>query len=246
MDRKIICLSVVLFLLGAGIVVSSQENLVPNGSFEVDKNNDGIPDGWVIQKRRGNPTIILDKEVFHSGKQSVKFEDIGADFGILYYSTLHIDSLAGKKIDIRFWMKTENVGGKIVFYFNINDEGWKKVKQITLEGLEGTNDWTLVEKKGIEVPTAAAKVEIYIYASNVYGNCWIDDVEAIESGDSGTATVGEKKDLVANPAGIEIKNPFRIVRKKPLFQELLSDTPGGYKVHSWNHDITTQKKKELA
>ncbi len=46
--------------LGPGFPVLAQDDIVKNGSFEVDSNNDGIPDEWVGRHLGPSDTITTD------------------------------------------------------------------------------------------------------------------------------------------------------------------------------------------
>jgi len=61
-------------------------NLVANFSFE-DVQTDGMPTGWVWDKRNTDATCTVDETQAHSGKRSLKFTN-GTPFGAHVYGTL--------------------------------------------------------------------------------------------------------------------------------------------------------------
>ena len=48
---------------------------VPNGSFELDVNRDGAPDGWRPALFQSPATVAWDRSVAHSGTCSVRVRD---------------------------------------------------------------------------------------------------------------------------------------------------------------------------
>ena len=61
------------------------QNLVPNGSFENAAN--GIPTGWLWDRRNTDATLSLDTQNPHTGRASVKITN-GTAFGAHVFGTL--------------------------------------------------------------------------------------------------------------------------------------------------------------
>ena len=158
-------------------------NLLKNGSFELDADDDGMPDDW--EKYQPQKAYFgLDTEVFHSGKSSFSLscEKIPRVVGI----TQTVDVTAGKKYEASCWVKGEDLevafpGTEYVFFlfeYQWLDSNSKTISSEYLEfnALKNLKDWVLVKDKVRTAPANAVKARMLIGMYRVNGTCWYDDV----------------------------------------------------------------------
>ena len=190
----VIALGMAWSLFADGAVVKAAENLVPNPGFELPEaspqGKEAVPDNWIIDVKRGLPSITLDTTVFHSGKQSLKFDRIDRDLVYVRQSNVPVSLAEGSKVDFGFWMKTDNVSqatNHFSVFITFADASSAPLKfsdgqaRVTLHGVDDAADWKRIERKGIPVPKGSAKMTIYLSTSWVFGTFWIDDVEVTPS-----------------------------------------------------------------
>lgn len=193
---KVVAFCGVWMLLGLWVrpALSAEQNLVPNPSFEIDADGDEWPDFWVKDVKRGMPSVTMDKEVAHSGSNSLKFDRIDRDLVYVRQSGIPVRFKAGEVIDFRFWLKTEGLreSKNLTVFLSFADHNGKELAittggdpdnphRVSLHGKDGTSDWMAVEKKGVIVPEGAYTATIYICASWIYGTFWIDDIEVVRN-----------------------------------------------------------------
>jgi len=151
-----------------------------NGGFE--KSENGLPINWVMYTPNTVPDadfkIILDKNVFKEGKQSLKFDvkKTSSTGGWLSPGLtnefIEIGKFMGEaKYKLSFWIK--NNGAK----FNIS-AGGVSAKQgdmsILIEGNETINDWKYLEYE-IDVPADMwLRIQLNILQPGVF---WIDEIK---------------------------------------------------------------------
>ena len=161
-------------------------NLLYNGDFEIDGDENGIPDGWTIYNNeqarwtRDNTTSI-------NGSYSMRLEApdmLGSGSMSSAYVTL-ATQIDGAKPDsiylITAWIKSLDIGGcqpQITFYSRCNDNSAYTIQSIF--GDYGTSTW---RKVGVCIKTGSNTSHlgpIYIYsriAEPGHGRFWIDNLK---------------------------------------------------------------------
>jgi len=117
-----------------------------NGSFEkLDKNS--MPQGWLFSffdaQKKAYP-VKLDSTIQHDGKYSLLIEKKGtnAEFGVIDY--LINQTFEGKKIELKGFVKTENITkGFAGLWVRIDDKNVKSIAFDNMQdrGITGTTDW---------------------------------------------------------------------------------------------------------
>lgn len=89
-----------------------QTNLLANGRFEA-AGADGIPVGWLWDRRNTDATCVTDSQVVHSGKRALKLTN-GTSFGANVFATLWLsDAVAvkpGRPYTMSAWIRSEAPG----------------------------------------------------------------------------------------------------------------------------------------
>jgi len=171
---------ILLFLSFLFCISIYADNLIKNGDFEIDVNNDGIPDYWTLDDY-----------------ENIKLEKINADNKVIHlfnvkpkYTTLYqyilIDSEKIKSITVKAKIKLKDVikgvedwayARIMVLFFDKNGTqigGWPELGRYS-----GTFDFS--EKINIfNVPSQTKSIRIEIQLSNCTGEMWVDDLQVLE------------------------------------------------------------------
>ncbi|WP_316797395.1 S41 family peptidase [Pedobacter agri] len=136
--------SLLIVLLLISCKIHSQFKI--NGSFEeLDKNR--MPQGWLFsfkeEQKKAYP-VQLDSLIKQDGKYSLLIEKkgAGADFGVIDYPIKQ--TFEGKKIEIKGYVKTENVSkGYAGLWARIDDKNIQSIAFDNMQdrGISGTTDW---------------------------------------------------------------------------------------------------------
>ena len=169
----------ILMMLGSCNQMSEEikdESAGMNGGFEVSKN--GLPVNWPMYTPNTVPdadfNIVLDKEVFKEGKQSLRFDvDKCSSIGGWKspgFTNEFFESGEGR-YKLSFWIK--NDGTK----FKIDAGGVEAMKgnmTTLIEEKEQISDWKLLEYQ-IDIPKDRwLRMELNILQP---GTFWIDDIQ---------------------------------------------------------------------
>ena len=169
-------------------------NVFKNASFEIDTDDDGMPDDWEKhQPQKGY--FGLDTEVFHSGKSSFSLscEKLARMVGITQTATV----TGGKKYQFTCWLKgkdlasafpaTEKTANYVVLLLqytwldsnsaSISNESFEFINIWSPKtAFKRLQRWTLVKDKVRTAPANAVAVQMFIGMYRVDGTCWYDDV----------------------------------------------------------------------
>ena len=149
-----------------------------NGDFE-QVGNDHIPTGWrigSIKDQASSYSMSLDSVVKHGGKYSLSLTKIkdGQPFGSAMY--IIPQTLKGKQIQLKGFLKTDQVIGKAGLWLRIDgSEGSLAFDNMFRDNISGTRDWT---EYTINLPyddTKALKIYIGALLSGS-GKIWVDDL----------------------------------------------------------------------
>ena len=147
--------------------------------FEADHVG-GVPKNWV-----GGPpdTIAVDGEIVHGGRWSLRIErkDTSASAFTAVSKMIPID-FAGAKLELRGFLKTENVSNFAGLWMREDDESGQAAAFDNMQsrGLKGTTDWT---EYSIVLPLekVAKRLVFGVLASGV-GKVWADDLRLLVDG----------------------------------------------------------------
>lgn len=176
--KKISMLAAIAALFGA-VNLTAEEISIPNPSFEMGVDKNGVAMKWEKKVERGLPNVDIDETTAHSGKCSLKFDRVDRD--LIYYRQLllPVENLQpGAKAEFSFWVKAENLtdGKHFSGFISFNGANRKELKRVLLHLEDGTYDWKQVKSSDIEIPADTKFISIYLSASWIFGTFWIDDV----------------------------------------------------------------------
>ncbi len=131
-------------LLGATGVIG-----VPNQSFEIDADEDGVPDQWTKNLYAGGAGAYEETDLVHGAKAFKFTHPGGAGNGGGYLTSDYIEAAGGSQIGLRFWLKCSAAGIKVEAKLLCYDED-----KIALAGADA--DRTVYAS--VDNPTAWANV----------------------------------------------------------------------------------------
>jgi len=155
-----------------------EKNLAPNGSFELDANGDGKPDGWGLPHGQ----CAWDTTEKRSGKRSLRYTN--TDKRIYRLIMAEVDLVPDARYRFSAWVK-----GKEIHDAHATHRGaglcleWFNAKGHWLGGeypkcKVGTFDWARLEGEAGPVPAGATKGRVILYFQRgTIGTAWFDDVE---------------------------------------------------------------------
>ena len=127
------------------------------------------------------PIFTVDANVKHSGKQSLSIERRTSDTATKFtpISITIPANFEGENLEIKGWMKTENVVGYAQLWLRIDNEKGKVINLVNYprNSLKGTTDWT---EYGTSVQIPADAHTIYFgFLITGSGKVWADDLNLI-------------------------------------------------------------------
>ena len=103
------------------VLADEMTNLIPNSSFEIDDDGDGMPDGWRFDwkythnddreqgREKQKPRAGWDNKVVHSGGRSLYVaNERPEDDGVWTMSDMPVGQ-GVRYVKLQAWMKTENL-----------------------------------------------------------------------------------------------------------------------------------------
>jgi hypothetical protein len=170
-------LGAVLFLAFAACCLG-QEGLQKVLSFETTHPG-GRPGQWA-----GGPpgTLFVDEKVVHSGRWAARLErtaDSEGQFSTIT-KTMTMD-FSGGIIELRGWLKTENVSGMVGLWLREDAEsGSVAFDNMSSRQLKETHDWA---QYSVSIPfRPEAKALFYGFLVSGTGKAWADDLELLVDG----------------------------------------------------------------
>lgn len=168
--------------------VDPAKNMLKNSGFEnfiADKN-------WITNWGKCSDSVLLDKEIKHSGESSLKIGNIPAGYASVAF---YMGNIADLKNDllVRGWVKSENITGPQkalpfigVWCYTAQKKNSRSVNLFNIPA--GSCDWKYFEtvlkledfkklcSKNKPVPvTYAFRINLYLQS----GWIWVDDLEVI-------------------------------------------------------------------
>jgi len=152
-----------------------------NGSFEeLDKNR--LPQGWLFsffdEQKKAYP-VLLDSTIKQDGKYSLLIEkkEPQAPYGVIDYPIKQ--TFEGKKIELKAYLKTENVAsGYAGLWLKIDDKNIKTLAFDNMQdrGIKGTTDW---KQYSIKLDYNSEEVRTVHFGGLLVGDgkAWFDHFE---------------------------------------------------------------------
>ncbi|WHX26206.1 chondroitinase family polysaccharide lyase [Virgibacillus halodenitrificans] len=158
-------------------------NLLKNGGFEETiENKEWLnsqgPADWSQWKASGDPELVVDNQISHSGKQSIKIQ---ASSDSRASVEQHVMVIPGKEYKLSAWVKTDKVTSNHGARLRLTFLGDKKVYEYSNE-VTGTSDWKHIEKI-VKVPEGYNTVRIQNFLEKGTGTVWFDNI-TLEEWDS--------------------------------------------------------------
>lgn len=193
MDKgKLILVGIVACILMSVGACSAKPNLLVNGDFELQAEQQRSPADWhptVLPHTKEFVSFEWDDQVVHTGKRSVSIAVASShpEEMIFYNWTKVVPACrVGKSYELSGWVRAEDLGGTAL----IMVQCWDDAKSKMLGGattqkdypIMGTSDWTQVATV-FTVPDGTAEVRIRAGISapeNRGGRVWFDDIRVRE------------------------------------------------------------------
>jgi hypothetical protein len=228
------------------VFLSASDNILKNGDFETDENNDSTPDFWVFSTKDG---ISLEKEnenkFIHLKNTKNEYKEAN--------QTILIEPGKIKSVLVKAKIKIKNIlpgpqewewARVMVLFFDtkgVQVGGWPELGR-----WKGSFDWS--EKMNIiNVPPEARSIMVQIQLSNCTGEMWADDLQLLPDVEfniprdeddllmNGDMEFGSSKPLywggwINGDASFEspgYKSPscFKITNTSPVFSMLIQEIP---------------------
>lgn len=172
MQRRKVAILILLGLLAAVASGARAENLLVNSSFDTDYA------GWSAWKPQGQPEVVIDDQVWHSGPGSLRITGFTpTDRGSVGQ---RVTVEGGTTYVFRAWAKTQEVSrpvARIRIQFNSAENAADKTRpHLYLGSLSGTHDWTCIEESFV-VPEGTGTLTIEPFLDTAQGTVWWDDLE---------------------------------------------------------------------
>lgn len=167
-----------LLALAAAGTASAKDFPLKNPSFEEPATVHDVVSGWRAVQHSGEDAYEFTTvgDIQAKGKRSFRLTRIKEQFYGALDQSLPAAPMAGRTIEYRFQLRTEDVGPEGFFpYVNLTSSTGDVLEQIIGDKVEGTvNKWTTV-KMTITVPHDVQNVVIGMMLKDK-GTIWADDV----------------------------------------------------------------------
>ncbi|WP_316735831.1 alpha/beta hydrolase [Pedobacter aquatilis] len=161
---------------------------VDKSNFNLDFERGAIayksPADWQIGTTVSGFKVSVDSNQKHSGKYALLIENLKKDVDESSGMSNLIIPLKyeGKEVEVKFYLKMQNVKGHVNFPLRIDDEDNDKLQFTNLlaKRIHGTADW---KQYSLKLPLQKEAATIYLYPL-LYGpgKMWIDDVQVLFDG----------------------------------------------------------------
>lgn len=188
-----LALSLALATAGAA---SAKDIPLKNASFEDAATVDDVISGWRALQHAGDDAYEFTTvgDVFAKGKRSMRLTRIKEQhYGALDQS-LPAKPLAGKRIEYRFQVRTEDVGPEgFCAYINLTSSSGDVLEQVQGERITGTVDKWTTAKVAVTVPHDVHNVVVGMLLLDG-GTIWADDasLRTLDEPSDDSATRPEK------------------------------------------------------
>lgn len=149
---------------------------LPNASFEVDGNHDGVPDAWRWNVGAGKARIELDALTHHGGERSLKLTGLNPDARAFLQAESAIPVKPGQTYVFSCWAKTEAIatGKAVLGIARYTAEGkWDNWSYVL--SVPGSTEWRHYEQV-FTMPLTTHKAAFRVWIERCEGTAWFDDV----------------------------------------------------------------------
>ena len=143
-------------------------NILKNGSFEIDSNEDGNPDDW----RTAEP-VEMDCEIKIHENCSARIDSVSDENN--NNNIQFVDLQPNTSYLLSGWIKTENVTreGAQIYLYNHGIPGYVPIK------IKGTNDWKYYEME-YKTGNDPSKAHVSYRIKHGQGTAWFDDIKLVK------------------------------------------------------------------
>ncbi len=171
----------IVLALGATAAVAQEHNLVFNGDFELDADQDGVPDGWAAA---GNAELVQQKLTLDAGREgghSAKLECTKCEGGrpdshAMLCQVGRVAVRKGQWYSLSFWARAEKLRGRTIRLALVDTDGWKQLG--LREALWLTRDWRRSEFSFRAEGDCAESSRLQFWHGST-GTFWLDDVKLV-------------------------------------------------------------------
>ena len=140
--------------------------------------------GWSTGMTKSGFKIGIDSAEKHSGKYALLIENIDQNVASNYAMTgLFIPAkFEGSEVEVKFYLKMQNVKEHVDFPFRIDDEDDDKLQFTNLltKRIYGSHDW---KQYSLKLPLQKESSKIYLFPLLFgSGKMWIDDIQILIDG----------------------------------------------------------------
>lgn len=155
-----------------------------NLGFEKLKPGTKLLEGWSLGTSGSGYKVAIDSTEKHDGKYALLIAKVDEKIKSAYdFSKLILPAkYEGSEIEIKFYMKLENVDKYVDFPFWIEDEdnGMLQYTNLLTTKIKGTKEWQLYRLK-LSLHKEASKIYLFpaLYGT---GKLWVDDIQILIDG----------------------------------------------------------------
>lgn len=151
-----------------------------NGGFELDDDNDGIPDGWIVTATGG--VFAIDDAILTEGEKSIRFTStLGTESGYIE-SEEFLPVVEGQRFSIKFNAFASSAGRTIQAEFRWFDSGGNYISSTMAVDEDAGTMWRAYSRL-TSPPSTAASVKLRltgkVTADAHIGTVWFDDVRLV-------------------------------------------------------------------
>jgi len=160
---------------------ASGGNLVPNASFEIDKDGDGSPDGWWRYAHK-QPKVVLkalqvDSERAHTGTKSVRIVVPASEKGMsLCWVTPRFGVEPEQWLYAEVWVMSERLEGRLSFLYWFGTKEGKRITQISRPIAPPAGVGWSKRACLVKVPPDAYIASLDLLVRGKGGTVWFDDL----------------------------------------------------------------------
>lgn len=154
-----------------------------NFGFENKTDSNGFPHHWIKMPRKSNFTFKLDSTIKHSGRYALLIEESGTSDQIFGCAARQLKLISGKEIEIKAFMKLENVTGVIGLMLRIDGKNQiLAFDNMERKGIRGNINWRQYTVK-LPIPEGAETLYVGGILSGT-GKLWLDDFQVLVDGNA--------------------------------------------------------------
>jgi len=206
--------------------VEGPRNLLVNSGLETDRDRDGRPEGWTVDRSPNGVTIERDGTRARSGRFSLKMAATDEAEVTWYIVRQTVPSLVPQEqYVLSAFVRTDHVRDGAGAYLGVNFYGLDQQRFHFQDSDKrtGSQEWTRLALP-FTVPNGTARADVGLVLHG-HGTAWFDDVQ-LEVGPVATEYAPREEDL-ARAARAAMEFERREKGNVAILRDLLPATPGG-------------------